>query len=83
MKDEHHMHFINGLDQLNIDSVYHVVLCRKDYKAPFDIKAMCVFKKGGVYQAEDHGAEFRVWRSKRSFLKFSPHRFKDYFRIFC
>ena len=77
------MHFSYGLDRLEIDSVHHVVICRKDYQAPFDVKAMCVFKKGDVYQAEDHGTEIRVWRSKRSFLKFSCSRFKEYFRIFC
>lgn len=77
------MHFSYGLDKLQIDSVHHVVICKIDYTAPFDIKAMCVFKKGDVYQVEDYGTEFRVWRSKRSFLKFSPSRFKAYFRIFC
>ena len=77
------MQFSFGLDQLNINSIHHVVICRKDYTAPFDINAMCVFKEGDVYQVEDHGEEIRVWRSKRSFLKFSPARFREYFSIFC
>jgi hypothetical protein len=41
------------------------------------------FKKGEVYQAEDQGEEFRVWRSNSSFFKFSPTRFREFFRIFC
>jgi len=77
------MHFSYGLDKLKIDSIHHVVICRQGYSAPFDVNAMCVFKAGDVYQAEDHGAEFRVWRSKRSFLKFSPTRFREYFSVFC
>lgn len=77
------MQFSYGLDKLKIDSVHHVVVCRKDYKAPFDVKTLCVFKKGGVYQAADHDDEIRVWRSKRSFLKFSRTRFREYFSLFC
>ena len=77
------MHISYGLDRLKIASKYHVVICTKDYHAPFDRKAPCVFKKGDAYQAEDHGTEVRVWRNKRSFLKFSPLRFNTYFRIFC
>jgi hypothetical protein len=77
------MHFSYGLNKLRINAVHHVVICRKDYTAPFDVKVMCVFRKGEVYQAEDHGAEIGVWRSKRSFLKFSPIRFRKYFSVFC
>ena len=77
------MHFSYGLEKLKIDSVHHVVICKKDYMAPFDAKVMRVFAKGGVYQAEDHGDQFRVWRSKRSFLKFSSSRFREFFNVFC
>ena len=61
----------------------HVVICKKEYQAPFETKTAVIFKKGEVYQAEDHGEEYRVWRSYRGFLKFSPSRFKQFFRIFC
>ena len=63
--------------------MYHVVICRKAYQGPFEAHNPIVFKKGEVYQAENHGQEYRVWRNKSSFLKFSPARFKEYFRIFC
>ena len=63
--------------------MYHVVICKKEYQGPFDSKSTVVFKAGDVYQAEDRGQEYRVWRSKRSFLKFSPPRFLQYFEIFC
>ncbi len=63
--------------------MYHVVICTKEYRAPFATRASVIFKKGEVYQAEDHGEEFRVWRSNSSFLKFSPSRFRMFFRIFC
>jgi len=63
--------------------MYHVVICRKDYQGPFDTRPAAIFKKGEVYQAEDHGEEYRVWRSRRSFLKFVPSRFEAFFRVFC
>ena len=63
--------------------MYHVVICQKDYYGPFVKHYSRIFKNGEVYQAENHGDEFRVWRSNVSFLKFSPSRFKQYFRIFC
>ena len=63
--------------------MYHVVICREAYHGPYDAKLGVVFKKGAVYQAENHGKVFRVWRNKRSFLKFSPERFTKFFKIFC
>ena len=63
--------------------MYHVVICKKEYQAPFDSKSKTIFKAGEVYQAQERGEEYRVWRSKRSFLKFSPSRFAKYFTIFC
>ena len=63
--------------------MYHVVVCTKEYQGPSGAKPLAIFKKGEVYQAEDHGEEFRVWRSQSSFLKFSPSRFRKFFRIFC
>jgi hypothetical protein len=63
--------------------MYHVVICKKEYQGRFDSKSTVVFKADEVYQAEDRGEEYRVWRSKRSFLKFSPSRFIKYFEIFC
>ena len=63
--------------------MYHVVICTKEYRAPFETPAAIIFKKDEVYQAEDHADEFRVWRSCSSFLKFSPSRFREFFRIFC
>lgn len=63
--------------------MYHVVICKEDYRAPFGNQALAIFQKGEVYQAENHDEEFRVWRNKSSFLKFSPGRFEKYFRIFC
>lgn len=62
---------------------YHVVICTKEYQAALGLKPTVMFKKGEVYQAEEHEKEYRVWRSKRSFLKFSPDRFIQFFRIFC
>lgn len=62
--------------------MYHIVICRKDYQAPFETKASVVFRKGEVYQAENRGDEYRVWRNQRSFLKFSPAHFSEFFRIF-
>jgi hypothetical protein len=63
--------------------MYHVVICTKDYQAPFGNLCSVIFKNGEVYQAENHGEEYRVWRSNISFLKFSPSRFNKYFRILC
>jgi hypothetical protein len=63
--------------------MYHVVICTKEYRAPFETAAAVIFKKDEVYQAENHGEEYRVWRSNSSFLKFSPSRFTKFFRIFC
>ena len=63
--------------------MYHVVICTKEYQAPFGTSPSVVFKKGEVYQAEDRGEELRVWRNQSSFLKFSPAKFIEYFRIFC
>jgi hypothetical protein len=63
--------------------MYHVVICIKEYQGAFDANVRTIFKKGEVYQAEAHSDEYRVWRSKRSFLKFSPARFNKYFEIFC
>ena len=63
--------------------MYHVVICRKDYQGPTGAKPLAIFKKGEVYQAENLGEEYRVWRSEISFLKFSPARFREFFRIFC
>ena len=62
---------------------YHVVICRENYRAPFGADWSPIFSAGDVFQAENHGAEFRVWRSKISFLRFSAERFDRYFRIFC
>ena len=63
--------------------MYHVVICMKEYHGNFEARNPIVFKKGEVYQAENHGEEYRVWRNNSSFLKFSPERFKRYFQIFC
>ena len=63
--------------------MYHVVICTEEYQGALETQNPVIFKKGEVYQAEDHGEEFRVWRNKTSFLKFSPSRFNRYFRIFC
>ena len=63
--------------------MYYVVICKQAYQGPMDAKSTIIFKKGDVYQAEDHGREFRVWRNRRSFLKFEPSRFRTYFKIFC
>jgi hypothetical protein len=63
--------------------MYHVVICMKEYQGHFEARNPIVFKKGEVYQAENHGEEYRVWRTNSSFLKFSPDRFKKYFQIFC
>ena len=63
--------------------MYHVVICTKEYQGPSEKKFPVIFKKGEVYQAENHGEEYWVWRSKTSFLKFSPARFNKFFKIFC
>lgn len=63
--------------------MYHVVICIKEYHAPFDNASSIIYRKEEVYQAENLGEEFRVWRNPGSFLRFSPHRFNQYFRIFC
>ena len=63
--------------------MYHVVICKEDYQAPFGNYCSVIFKNGEVYQAETHDDEYRVWRSNTSFFKFSPDRFNKYFRIFC
>jgi hypothetical protein len=63
--------------------MYHVVICTKEYQGPFGTKVSAIFKKGEIYQAENHGEEYRVWRSASSFLKLSPSRFRKFFRIFC
>jgi hypothetical protein len=63
--------------------MYHVVICKKEYQAPFGTICSTIFKKGSVYQAEDHGEEYRVWRNKTSFIKFSPSAFRKFFKIFC
>ena len=57
--------------------MYHVVICRKEYLGPFETRNPVVFKKGEVYQAENHGAEYRVWRNKSSFLKIKFHGTAD------
>ena len=64
-------------------TAYYVVVCSRTYQAPIGGSQAAIFKKGEVYQAERQGNEYRVWRSKRSFLKFSPPRFVQYFEIFC
>ena len=63
--------------------MYYVVICTKEYSGPPGTRPSAIFKKGEVYQAENHGEELRVWRSKSSFFKFSPSRFTEFFRIFC
>ena len=63
--------------------MFHVVICTEEYQAPVKAYNPVVFEKGEVYQAEKHGDEYRVWRNKTSFLRFSPVRFSRYFRIFC
>jgi hypothetical protein len=68
---------------MEFDVMYHVVICTKDYQAPLETRDPVIFKKGDVYQAENHDGEYRVWRSNISFLKFSPFRFHQFFRIFC
>jgi len=65
------------------DVTFYVVVCTQSYQAPIGGNQSVIFKKGEVYQAECHGAEYRVWRSKRSFLKFTKSRFVQYFEIFC
>jgi len=62
---------------------YYVVICTQTYQAPIGGNQPTIFKRGEVYQAEMHGNEYRVWRSKRSFLKFTQSRFVQYFKIFC
>jgi hypothetical protein len=63
--------------------MYYVVICTEAYLAPFGTQCSTIFSKGDVYQAEHHGEEYRVWRNKVSFLRFSDDRFQRYFRIFC
>lgn len=63
--------------------MYHVVICTKEYQAPFDNACSLIYRKGEVYQAENYGEEYRVWRNPGSFLRFSQRRFNQYFRIFC
>lgn len=64
-------------------TIFYVVICTQTYQAPIGGKQTTIYKKGEVYQAERHGGEYRVWRSKRSFLKFTQLRFAQYFKIFC
>ena len=45
--------------------MYHVVICTKEYLGPSGTRPASIFKKDEVYQAEDHGEEFRVWISNR------------------
>ena len=62
---------------------YYVVICTKTYQGPIGPSPTTIYKKGEVYQAKVNGNEYRVWRSKRSFLKFTDTRFMKFFTIFC